>query len=180
MYIETRWTDYKLRWDPYEYGGFDKLRLPSEHVWTPSFALPNCETTDVQSTPVRADSNGTVLWLQEMTFGGFCSLLSKVEKQKCVIVLQTSAVDTTEVAFKVSTYGNSDFNITDPFREWKATDFSVEAILRQVPNSGFYFNELYYSFKIENQMAHSGGHSFRNLLNITICCLCLLVYKGHT
>ncbi len=27
------WYDYKLQWDPEEYGGVDMLHVPSDHIW---------------------------------------------------------------------------------------------------------------------------------------------------
>jgi len=35
------WTDYKLRWDPEEYGGVAQLYVPSEHIWLPDIVLYN-------------------------------------------------------------------------------------------------------------------------------------------
>lgn len=29
------WQDYKLKWDPSEYGGVTELYVPSEHIWLP-------------------------------------------------------------------------------------------------------------------------------------------------
>ena len=124
---------------------------------------------------MRVYSNGTVLWLQEMTFGSYCSLHSNVEEKSCVIVLQTSANDASEVTFKVLSNGNANFNITDSFKEWKASKFASNVKLRQEPISGLYFYELLYAFQIDNQMTYSDGQSFTKLFNITIYCLCLLI-----
>lgn len=35
------WVDYRLSWDPAEYEGIDKLRIPSRHVWLPDIVLYN-------------------------------------------------------------------------------------------------------------------------------------------
>lgn len=36
-----KWYDYKLRWDPEEYGGVEQLYMPSEHIWLPDIVLYN-------------------------------------------------------------------------------------------------------------------------------------------
>ncbi|GFW92147.1 acetylcholine receptor subunit alpha-like [Trichonephila clavipes] len=35
------WNDYKLTWDPREYGGVDMLHVPSDHIWRPDIVLYN-------------------------------------------------------------------------------------------------------------------------------------------
>ena len=35
------WTDYKLLWNPQEYGGVDRLYVPSEEIWLPDIVLYN-------------------------------------------------------------------------------------------------------------------------------------------
>ena len=35
------WFDYKLSWDPSEYGGVDKIYVPSEEIWLPDIVLYN-------------------------------------------------------------------------------------------------------------------------------------------
>ncbi|KAJ4438011.1 hypothetical protein ANN_13950 [Periplaneta americana] len=35
------WYDYKLQWDPKEYGGVEMLHVPSDHIWRPDIVLYN-------------------------------------------------------------------------------------------------------------------------------------------
>ncbi|XP_042238672.1 acetylcholine receptor subunit alpha-like, partial [Homarus americanus] len=35
------WYDYKLKWDPEEYGGVVMLHVPSDHIWRPDIVLYN-------------------------------------------------------------------------------------------------------------------------------------------
>ena len=39
--VLQKWIDYKLRWDPGEYGGVDMLYVPSQHIWLPDIVLFN-------------------------------------------------------------------------------------------------------------------------------------------
>lgn len=36
-----KWMDYKLQWEPDEYGGVEQLYVPSEHIWLPDIVLYN-------------------------------------------------------------------------------------------------------------------------------------------
>lgn len=35
------WNDYKLKWNPDDYGGVEMLHVPSEHIWLPDIVLYN-------------------------------------------------------------------------------------------------------------------------------------------
>lgn len=35
------WYDYKLKWDPEEYGGVSQLYVPAEQIWLPDIVLYN-------------------------------------------------------------------------------------------------------------------------------------------
>ena len=41
LWVEQYWYDYKLQWDPKEYGGVDMLHVPSDHIWRPDIVLDN-------------------------------------------------------------------------------------------------------------------------------------------
>ena len=36
-----RWRDYKLAWDPLEYGNITEIRLPQKVVWKPDILMYN-------------------------------------------------------------------------------------------------------------------------------------------
>jgi hypothetical protein len=41
LWVEQSWHDYKLRWEPKEYGGVKMLHVPSDHIWRPDIVLYN-------------------------------------------------------------------------------------------------------------------------------------------
>ena len=41
LWIEQYWYDYKLRWNPEEYGGVNSLHVPCTHIWLPDIVLYN-------------------------------------------------------------------------------------------------------------------------------------------
>ncbi|RXM99034.1 Neuronal acetylcholine receptor subunit beta-4 [Acipenser ruthenus] len=41
VWLTQEWDDYRLSWDPSEYDGIDKLRIPIRHIWLPDIVLYN-------------------------------------------------------------------------------------------------------------------------------------------
>ncbi|XP_038221842.1 acetylcholine receptor subunit beta-like 2 isoform X5 [Zerene cesonia] len=41
LWVEQKWFDYKLQWNPDDYGGVEMLYVPSEHIWLPDIVLYN-------------------------------------------------------------------------------------------------------------------------------------------
>lgn len=66
MYLNILWffsvwfyKDYKLRWDPNEYGGVEELHVPSEHIWLPDIVLYNKWVSYVHPMHIAASFYGT-------------------------------------------------------------------------------------------------------------------------
>ena len=41
VWVEQEWIDYKLKWDPADYGGVKHLHVPSNDIWLPDIVLYN-------------------------------------------------------------------------------------------------------------------------------------------
>ncbi|XGW34201.1 hypothetical protein V3C99_018209 [Haemonchus contortus] len=41
LWLEMKWFDSKLVWDPIKYGGLLTLHIPSDLIWTPDLVLYN-------------------------------------------------------------------------------------------------------------------------------------------
>ncbi|KAK2505144.1 hypothetical protein MC885_014380 [Smutsia gigantea] len=41
LWLRHIWNDYKLRWDPVDYGGIESLRVPADRIWKPDIVLYN-------------------------------------------------------------------------------------------------------------------------------------------
>ena len=41
LWVEQFWKDYKLQWNPEEYGGVNMLHVPSDHIWRLDIVLNN-------------------------------------------------------------------------------------------------------------------------------------------
>jgi len=58
-FLFQAWFDYKLQWDPKEYGGVEMLHVPSDHIWRPDIVLYNkwVETKHGKSVQRKVDYN---------------------------------------------------------------------------------------------------------------------------
>nr|ADG63461.1 nicotinic acetylcholine receptor alpha 1 subunit [Pardosa pseudoannulata] len=77
VWVEQEWNDYKLRWEPDEYGGVSKLRVPAEQIWLPDIVLynnadDNYEVTIMTKAILRYD--GQVIWKPPAIYKSSCGI----------------------------------------------------------------------------------------------------------
>lgn len=70
MYPLQSWYDYKLRWEPKEYGGVSMLHVPSDHIWRPDIVVRRIpKTLTYQHSVWMCNYNFT--WLFFLLFCSF-------------------------------------------------------------------------------------------------------------
>ncbi|MBN3326159.1 ACHN3 protein, partial [Atractosteus spatula] len=77
VWLLQEWVDYKLRWNPEDYGGITSIRVPSENIWLPDIVL--YENADGRfegslMTKVIVRSNGTILWTPPASYKSSCTM----------------------------------------------------------------------------------------------------------
>ncbi|KAJ8247789.1 hypothetical protein GJAV_G00250370 [Gymnothorax javanicus] len=77
VWLWQEWTDYKLRWNPDEYGGITSIRVPSENIWLPDIVLyenadGRFEGSIMTKAIVRA--NGTIMWTPPASYKSACTM----------------------------------------------------------------------------------------------------------
>ncbi|XP_050668023.1 acetylcholine receptor subunit alpha-like 1 [Leptidea sinapis] len=77
VWVEQEWNDYKLKWNPDDYGGVDTLHVPSEHIWLPDIVLynnadGNYEVTIMTKAILHHD--GKVVWKPPAIYKSFCEI----------------------------------------------------------------------------------------------------------
>ncbi|XP_015126569.1 acetylcholine receptor subunit beta-like 2 [Diachasma alloeum] len=63
VWVEQKWFDYKLQWNPDEYGGVKMLYVPSENIWLPDIVLYNNADGNYEVTLM---TKATVTWEGEV------------------------------------------------------------------------------------------------------------------
>ncbi|XP_053487918.1 neuronal acetylcholine receptor subunit beta-2-like [Ictalurus furcatus] len=117
------WNDYRLMWNPDEYEGVMKVRLPSQHIWLPDIVLyNNADGTYEVSFYSNAvvSSNGEVAWLPPAIYKSACKIEVRnfpFDQQNCTLKFRSWTYDHTEIDLVLL----SDFASRDDFKpsgEW--------------------------------------------------------------
>uniref|UniRef100_A0A8D3D071 Neuronal acetylcholine receptor subunit beta-2-like n=1 Tax=Scophthalmus maximus TaxID=52904 RepID=A0A8D3D071_SCOMX len=117
------WNDYRLMWDPEEYQGIKKVRLPSQHIWLPDIVLyNNADGTYEVSFYSNAvvSNNGEVNWLPPAIYKSACKIEVRdfpFDQQNCTLKFRSWTYDHTEIDLILL----SDFASRDDFKpsgEW--------------------------------------------------------------
>ncbi|KAJ8382640.1 hypothetical protein SKAU_G00034180 [Synaphobranchus kaupii] len=77
VWLWKEWTDYKLRWNPEDYGGITSIRVPSENIWLPDIVLyENADGRFEGSLMTKAivKSNGTITWTPPASYKSACTM----------------------------------------------------------------------------------------------------------
>nr|XP_055030915.1 neuronal acetylcholine receptor subunit alpha-3 [Misgurnus anguillicaudatus] len=77
LWLRHIWNDYKLKWDPKEFGGVEFIRVPSKKIWKPDIVLYNNAVGDFQvddKTKALLRFNGEVTWIPPAIFKSSCKI----------------------------------------------------------------------------------------------------------
>ncbi|XP_023187682.1 neuronal acetylcholine receptor subunit alpha-3-like isoform X2 [Xiphophorus maculatus] len=77
LWLRHIWNDYKLKWDPKEFGGVEFIRVPSNRIWKPDIVLYNNAVGDFQvddKTKALLRYNGDVTWIPPAIFKSSCKI----------------------------------------------------------------------------------------------------------
>ncbi|XP_077087036.1 neuronal acetylcholine receptor subunit alpha-3 isoform X1 [Siphateles boraxobius] len=77
LWLRHIWNDYKLRWNPTDFGGVEFIRVPSKKIWKPDIVLYNNAVGDFQvddKTKALLRYNGDVTWIPPAIFKSSCKI----------------------------------------------------------------------------------------------------------
>ncbi|XP_055700131.1 acetylcholine receptor subunit alpha-like isoform X1 [Phlebotomus papatasi] len=146
LWVEQSWYDYKLRWEPKEYGGVQMLHVPSDHIWRPDIVLYNNADGNFEvtlATKATIYSEGLVEWKPPAIYKSSCEIdveYFPFDEQTCVLKFGSWTYD----GFKVDLRHmdeQSGSNIVDVGVDLSEFYMSVEWDILEVPavrNEKFY------------------------------------------
>ncbi|XP_018367999.1 PREDICTED: acetylcholine receptor subunit alpha-like [Trachymyrmex cornetzi] len=146
LWVEQSWYDYKLRWEPKEYGGVHMLHVPSDHIWRPDIVLYNNADGNYEVTLMTKATvyhSGLVVWQPPAVYKSSCSIdveFFPYDVQTCVLKLGSWTYD----GFKVDLRHmdeKSGSNVVDVGVDLSEFYMSVEWDILEVPavrNEKFY------------------------------------------
>ncbi|XP_036406908.1 neuronal acetylcholine receptor subunit beta-2-like [Megalops cyprinoides] len=153
VWLTQEWNDYRLMWDPQEYEGIKKLRIPSRHIWLPDIVLyNNADGTYEVSFYCNAvvSSNGDVFWLPPAIYKSACKIEVRnfpFDQQNCTLKFRSWTYDHTEIDLVLT----SDFASRDDFTpsgEWDIV--SLPGRKNEDPDDAAYL-DITYDFIIKRK-----------------------------
>ncbi|CAO1378124.1 unnamed protein product [Diamesa hyperborea] len=91
LWVEQSWYDYKLKWEPREYGGVEMLHVPSDHIWRPDIVLYNNADGNFEvtlATKATLNYTGRVEWRPPAIYKSSCEIdveYFPFDEQTCVM-----------------------------------------------------------------------------------------------
>ncbi|XP_067904980.1 neuronal acetylcholine receptor subunit alpha-4-like isoform X2 [Heterodontus francisci] len=77
VWIKQEWHDFKLRWNPLDYGNVTSIRVPSELLWRPDIVLYNNADGDfaiTHLTKAHLFYSGRIKWTPPAIYKSSCSI----------------------------------------------------------------------------------------------------------
>ncbi|ODM89319.1 Acetylcholine receptor subunit alpha-like, partial [Orchesella cincta] len=140
------WVDYKLTWDPTEYGGVKSLHVPSDHIWRPDIVLYNNADGNFEvtlATKATLYHSGMVEWKPPAIYKSSCEIdveYFPFDEQTCVMKFGSWTYDGFQVDLRhIDEAENS--NIVEIGVDLSEFYMSVEWDILEVPavrNERFY------------------------------------------
>ncbi|XP_035642783.1 neuronal acetylcholine receptor subunit beta-4-like isoform X1 [Oncorhynchus keta] len=123
VWLTQHWDDYRLSWDPSQYDGIDKLRIPSRHIWLPDIVLYNNADGTYEVTVFTnaiVQFNGSIVWLPPAIYKSACKIEVKhfpFDQQNCTLKFRSWTYDHTELDMVLKT-GVASMDDFTPSGEW--------------------------------------------------------------
>ncbi|XP_056134059.1 neuronal acetylcholine receptor subunit beta-4 [Lampris incognitus] len=123
VWLDQKWVDYRLSWDPSKFEGIDRIRIPSRHIWLPDIVLYNNADGTYEVTVFTnaiVHFNGTITWLPPAIYKSACKIEVKhfpFDQQNCTLKFRSWTYDHTEIdlVLKSEVASMDDFT---PSGEW--------------------------------------------------------------
>uniref|UniRef100_A0AAF5DBC0 Neurotransmitter-gated ion-channel ligand-binding domain-containing protein n=2 Tax=Strongyloides stercoralis TaxID=6248 RepID=A0AAF5DBC0_STRER len=103
-WINQKWNDYKLVWDPRKYDNITQIHIAVDKLWKPDIVLYNNAdseyTKSILSTNLIVDYQGNVTWISSGIFKSSCPLDVRYypfDSQNCYLKFASWAYDGTKI-----------------------------------------------------------------------------------
>ncbi|CAD5225235.1 unnamed protein product [Bursaphelenchus okinawaensis] len=150
LWLELYWTDELLKWNPEDYGGLDRMHVPSTKIWRPDILVYNNANMNIEDNEVETNAiikaNGDVTLFRAMITDITCTLslsLFPFDQQVCYLTFASWSMDGSKMLLFPS---NSSDNLELYIRntEWELTDFSVKMYEKRYECCPYAFPDITY------------------------------------
>ncbi|XP_052791607.1 acetylcholine receptor subunit alpha-like 1 [Mya arenaria] len=129
VWLRQEWYDFKLTWHPVEYGGVDRLYVPSELIWLPDIVLYNNADGDFEVqllTKATVMYTGLIIWEPPAIY-----------KSACIMDVEFFPFDVQNCSLKFGSWTYDGFEI-DLVHVCANDSDSTEVIVNGIDLSEFY------------------------------------------
>jgi len=106
VWVDQEWNDYKLKWNPNDYGGVETLYVPSERIWLPDIVLYNNADGKYEvrlMTKAELKHTGDVKWTPPAIYKSSCEINVEwfpFDEQNCDMKFGSWTYDAKQVDLK--------------------------------------------------------------------------------
>lgn len=159
------WQDYRLMWDPAEFGGVEKIPVLNSRLWKPDLVLYNSVGTfEHYQTDALAvvQSDGTVSLEIPSTLHSKCSydlMHYPFDIQTCKLKFRSRIYDGFQVEFHLWN-GDDHIDLTDYVvsKEWKVIDsYASRSVWRHPAGDDMPYVDLWFSVTMKRQASVSSN-----------------------
>ncbi|CAL1286413.1 unnamed protein product [Larinioides sclopetarius] len=107
VWVEQTWHDYKLKWDPDDYGGVEMIHVPAEHIWLPDIVLFNNADGNYEVTLMTKATvyySGEIVWKPPALYKSTCEIdveYFPFDEQSCLMKFGSWTYDGYENFLKI-------------------------------------------------------------------------------
>nr|CAH8873406.1 unnamed protein product [Trichobilharzia regenti] len=77
VWLNYRWTDHILKWNPENYSNINEVRVPYRHIWTPDIVLYNYadeRLKEMRDAMIIVQHTGELFWMPPAIFKSSCKI----------------------------------------------------------------------------------------------------------
>eukprot|EP00057_Strongylocentrotus_purpuratus_P001883 XP_003723410.1 PREDICTED: neuronal acetylcholine receptor subunit alpha-2 [Strongylocentrotus purpuratus] len=156
--LKMMWKDFRLRWDPAQYGNISDILIPSSKLWIPEISLYNSNSPSemLKGFSAHVYSYGSISYHPSMKIEADCSLDLKDypnDTQTCQLVYGYGMFDTSRISLR----STSDTMHLDEYREnplWEPFNTSAVKHTREFVCCEEVYDDITYSLTVRRREGH--------------------------
>ncbi|KAI6220163.1 hypothetical protein M3Y95_01055800 [Aphelenchoides besseyi] len=152
VYVDQRWNDPSLSWDPSDFGDLNKTWLPVNSIWSADVMVVNLLHADdvLSNSPALIYSNGTVECTLPAVYTVSCEINIKhfpIDDQRCA--LEVASWSYNEEKLRLHPHLEHNLQHYVPNEEWHLINVTVSEA--KYDHEGIVVSELYYEISVRRK-----------------------------
>ncbi|CAD5225827.1 unnamed protein product [Bursaphelenchus okinawaensis] len=154
VYVDEKWSDPSLRWDPQLFNNTNKTWLPVQEIWRPDIIIINMLEYESLLSGIQAAvlvySNGTVEFSHPSVYTVSCEINIKhfpLDDQKCALEIASWSYG--EEKIRLVPHVEHNLQHYTPNEEWQLLNVSVHK--QKYEHEGIVVNELFYQISVRRK-----------------------------